>query len=182
MFAAAETIVGSVDDAFVLELELVDARAASGARGCTGGARTQLEMGTTRRLTFIKFIKKKQPLIICLLFSIHIKGGDGHVGTIRKFESYDECVVVWDNGTGANYRISGEYDLRVLDLSPCGIVHESITCDECRQSPLRGIRWTCANCLVNESRNVNLCSRCYHDDKHVVKHHFYRILTPTTEK
>ena len=58
------------------------------------------------------------------------------MGTIRKFENFDECVVVWDNGTGANYRCSGEYDLRILDPSPCGIVHESITCAECGQSPL----------------------------------------------
>lgn len=31
-------------------------------------------------------------------------GGEGHVGTIRNFESPEEVVVVWDNGTAANYR------------------------------------------------------------------------------
>ena len=31
-------------------------------------------------------------------------GGDGHVGTVRNFESAEEVVVVWDNGTAANYR------------------------------------------------------------------------------
>ncbi|CAF0959518.1 unnamed protein product, partial [Brachionus calyciflorus] len=40
-------------------------------------------------------------------------GGEGHVGTIRNFESYEEVVVVWDNGTGANYRCSGEFDIRI---------------------------------------------------------------------
>ena len=31
-------------------------------------------------------------------------GGEGHVGTVRNFESPEEVVVVWDNGTAANYR------------------------------------------------------------------------------
>jgi len=26
------------------------------------------------------------------------KGGDGHVGTLRNYISFDEVVVVWDNG------------------------------------------------------------------------------------
>ena len=42
-------------------------------------------------------------------------GGEGHVGTVRNFESSEEVVVVWDNGTAANYRCSGAFDLRVLD-------------------------------------------------------------------
>lgn len=47
-------------------------------------------------------------------------GGEGHVGTVRSFESHEEVVVVWDNGTAANYRCSGAYDLRVLDSGPSG--------------------------------------------------------------
>lgn len=47
-------------------------------------------------------------------------GGEGHVGTVRKFESSEEVVVVWDNGIAANYRCSGAYDLRVLDSSSTG--------------------------------------------------------------
>ena len=47
-------------------------------------------------------------------------GGEGHVGTVRNFESNEEVVVVWDNGTAANYRCSGIYDLRILDSSPTG--------------------------------------------------------------
>ena len=31
-------------------------------------------------------------------------GGEGHCGTVRNFESPEEVVVVWDNGTAANYR------------------------------------------------------------------------------
>lgn len=48
-------------------------------------------------------------------------GGEGHVGTVRNFESAEEVVVVWDNGTAANYRCSGAYDLRILDSAPTGL-------------------------------------------------------------
>ena len=47
-------------------------------------------------------------------------GGEGHVGTVRSFESPDEVVVVWDNGTAANYRCAGAFDLRIYDSSPAG--------------------------------------------------------------
>ena len=47
-------------------------------------------------------------------------GGDGHVGTVRNFESPEEVVVVWDNGTAANYRCAGAYDLRILDSASTG--------------------------------------------------------------
>lgn len=47
-------------------------------------------------------------------------GGDGHLGTVRNFESSEEVVVVWDNGTAANYRCSGTYDLRIIDSAPTG--------------------------------------------------------------
>lgn len=47
-------------------------------------------------------------------------GGEGHIGTVRNFESPEEVVVVWDNGTAANYRCAGAYDLRVLDSAPTG--------------------------------------------------------------
>ena len=48
-------------------------------------------------------------------------GGEGHLGTVRNFESPEEVVVVWDNGTAANYRCSGAYDLRIQDSAPTGI-------------------------------------------------------------
>lgn len=47
-------------------------------------------------------------------------GGEGHIGTVRNFESPEEVVVVWDNGTAANYRCAGAFDLRVLDSAPTG--------------------------------------------------------------
>ena len=47
-------------------------------------------------------------------------GGEGHVGTVRNFESPEEVVVVWDNGTAANYRCAGAYDLRMMDTASTG--------------------------------------------------------------
>ena len=68
-------------------------------------------------------------------------GGEGHVGTVRNFESAEEVVVVWDNGTAANYRCSGAFDLRVLDSAPTGTKHDGTMCDTCRQQPIFGIRY-----------------------------------------
>lgn len=103
-------------------------------------------------------------------------GGEGHVGTVRNFESNEEVVVVWDNGTAANYRCAGIYDLRILDSSPTGIKHDGSMCDGCRMQPIYGIRWKCADCS-----NYDLCSTCYHGDKHQLRHRFYRINTPNSD-
>ncbi|CAG0916950.1 unnamed protein product [Notodromas monacha] len=97
-------------------------------------------------------------------------GGEGHVGTVRTVESPEEVVVVWDNGTPANYRCSGFYDLRVYDSAPSGVKHEGSICDGCRQSPIYGIRWKCTDCA-----NYDLCSMCYHGDKHALRHRFCRV-------
>merc|ERR1719431_939921 len=104
-------------------------------------------------------------------------GGEGHVGTVRNFESPEEVVVVWDNGTAANYRCSGAFDLRVLDSAPTGTKHDGTMCDTCRQQPIFGIRWKCAECT-----NYDLCSICYHGDKHHLRHRFYRITTVGSER
>ena len=108
--------------------------------------------------------------------NLYKDGGEGHVGTVRNFESPEEVVVVWDNGTAANYRCSGAYDLRNVDSAPTGIKHEGTMCDSCHQQPIYGIRWKCAECA-----NYDLCSICYHSDKHHLRHRFYRITTPGTE-
>eukprot|EP00094_Tigriopus_californicus_P008731 TCALIF_08416-PA protein Name:"Similar to mib1 E3 ubiquitin-protein ligase mib1 (Xenopus laevis)" AED:0.20 eAED:0.20 QI:0/0/0/1/1/1/7/0/699 len=104
-------------------------------------------------------------------------GGEGHVGTVRNFESPEEVVVVWDNGTAANYRCSGAFDLRILDSAPTGIKHDGSMCDTCRQQPIFGIRWKCAECS-----NYDLCSSCYHGDKHHLRHRFFRITSIGTER
>lgn len=119
-------------------------------------------------------------------------GGEGHVGTVRNFESPEEVVVVWDNGTAANYRCSGAFDLRILDSAPTGVKHLGVICDACRQEAIFGSRWLCAECP-----GVNLCSLCYHSDRHSksqnardgssppashMSHSFYRVTLPGGER
>ena len=63
-------------------------------------------------------------------------GGEGHLGTVRNFESSEEVVVVWDNGTAANYRCHVAHDLRIIDSGPAGlylrlILHFNIDPSEC---------------------------------------------------
>jgi Zinc finger, ZZ type len=58
----------------------------------------------------------------------------------------------------------------ILDSAPTGIKHDGTMCDTCRQQPIYGIRWKCAEC-----NNYDLCSICYHSDKHHLRHRFYRI-------
>ncbi|VDQ08186.1 unnamed protein product [Trichobilharzia regenti] len=41
------------------------------------------------------------------------------------------------------------------------------------QSPIYGIRWKCVVCL-----STDLCSTCYHGDKHSLGHQFLRITAP----
>lgn len=52
-----------------------------------------------------------------------LDGGDGHVGTVRSFESSKEVLVLWDNGTVAKYRFLTNSNLRVLDSGPAGELH-----------------------------------------------------------
>ena len=136
---------------------------------------------------FIFYFNKKK------IKSFFFLGGEGHVGVLRSFESFEEAVVIWDNGTGANYRCVGTFDLRILDScsSDClSAIHKSIKCDSCLQEPIYGIRWICADCMINKSENastctnqtIDLCSKCYHNDKHDLKHRFYRMLVPNSEK
>lgn len=58
-----------------------------------------------------------------------------------------------------------------------GIKHDGTMCDSCKQQPIFGIRWKCAECS-----NFDLCSICYHLDKHNLRHRFYRILSPGHER
>ncbi|XP_050439375.1 E3 ubiquitin-protein ligase mib1 [Adelges cooleyi] len=104
-------------------------------------------------------------------------GGEGHTGTVRNFESREEVVVVWDNGIAANYRCCRQYDLRVLDSGPTGQRHLGSMCDTCHQQPIVGHRWKCADCP-----NYDLCTWCYHGDKHNTRHRFYRITYPNGER
>ncbi|CAH8870153.1 unnamed protein product [Trichobilharzia szidati] len=101
-------------------------------------------------------------------------GGEGHVGSVKRFDTSGEAIVVWDSGIVANYRcgVLG-FDLRVLDSSPTGLRHPGTVCEGCHESPIYGIRWKCVVCL-----NTDLCSTCYHGDKHSLAHQFLRITAP----
>jgi E3 ubiquitin-protein ligase mind-bomb len=90
---------------------------------------------------------------------------------------FNSCQWLLKHRTAANYRCCGAYDLRNLDSAPTGIKHEGTMCDTCHQQPIYGIRWKCAECT-----NYDLCSICYHSDKHHLRHRFYRITTPGTER
>lgn len=50
-------------------------------------------------------------------------------------------------------------------------------CDGCRMQPIYGMRWKCAECT-----NYDLCSTCYHGDKHHLRHRFYRITNPNADR
>ena len=104
-------------------------------------------------------------------------GGEGHCGTVRLFESPEEVVIIWDNGTAANYRCFSAYDLRIVDSASTGIKHDGTMCDSCRQQPIFGMRWKCAECA-----NFDLCSLCYNGERHNSRHRFYRILAPGYER
>ena len=66
---------------------------------------------------------------------------------------------------------------QLTDLYFVGIKHDGTMCDTCRQQPIFGIRWKCAECT-----NYDLCSVCYHADKHNMRHRFYRMTTPGSER
>uniref|UniRef100_A0A8C4NAX8 RING-type E3 ubiquitin transferase n=1 Tax=Eptatretus burgeri TaxID=7764 RepID=A0A8C4NAX8_EPTBU len=100
-------------------------------------------------------------------------GGKGRLGTVRAFERTGQVRVVWDNGNIENYRCADADDLRVFDSAPTGIAHSGMLCNSCRALPIVGIRWRCAECL-----NLDLCTACYHGDRHALRHRFYSIAQP----
>lgn len=54
-----------------------------------------------------------------------------------------------------------------------GYVHRVITCDSCGVSPIRGIRYKCANCV-----DYDLCEACEPFDNHNLSHVFLKIRIP----
>eukprot|EP00048_Salpingoeca_helianthica_P010134 m.144895 g.144895 ORF g.144895 m.144895 type:complete len:401 (-) comp15019_c1_seq7:99-1301(-) len=54
-----------------------------------------------------------------------------------------------------------------------GYVHRGITCNHCRMSPLRGIRYKCANCI-----DFDLCENCEPQDHHCPGHVFVQLRIP----
>lgn len=69
--------------------------------------------------------------------------------------------------------------------------HDGVVCQGCGQIPIFGHRWVCITCLTKsssktENKNlediINLCSLCYHGDKHNLRHRFILIEHPISEK
>uniref|UniRef100_A0A2C9JKZ7 Uncharacterized protein n=1 Tax=Biomphalaria glabrata TaxID=6526 RepID=A0A2C9JKZ7_BIOGL len=103
-------------------------------------------------------------------------GGVGHVGTVIDFDEDEKtATVIWDSASSEiKYRagMNGAFDLLVLDNAQTAVIHPTISCDECEENGIRGLRWKCAVCP-----NYDLCSSCYHSDKHNMCHKFLRYDT-----
>ncbi|ORZ14545.1 hypothetical protein BCR42DRAFT_452305 [Absidia repens] len=54
-----------------------------------------------------------------------------------------------------------------------GYIHRGITCNKCAVSPIRGIRYKCANCV-----DFDLCDMCEASNKHTHTHVFLKIRIP----
>ena len=50
-----------------------------------------------------------------------------------------------------------------------GVKHQGVSCDECSQRSVSGIRWKCAQC-----HDYDLCTGCYMNRKHNCDHPFLR--------
>ncbi|XP_070207922.1 uncharacterized protein [Littorina saxatilis] len=105
-------------------------------------------------------------------------GGEGHLGTVQTLPSNGLVQVLWDIGTESTCRAGqdGKFDLRVFDTATVGVHHEGSTCAECKEEGITGILWRCNDC-----HGYELCSLCYADDKHDIRHQFLRIDFPGTE-
>jgi hypothetical protein len=57
-----------------------------------------------------------------------------------------------------------------------GITHPNSGCVSCEEVCIVGTLWKCSTCP-----NTNLCSICYHDDKHNASHIFLRVDYPGSE-
>ncbi|KAI8048355.1 uncharacterized protein B0P05DRAFT_519438 [Gilbertella persicaria] len=54
-----------------------------------------------------------------------------------------------------------------------GFIHRGITCNKCNMSPIRGVRYKCANCV-----DFDLCEMCEGSNTHVNTHVFLKIRIP----
>ena len=104
-------------------------------------------------------------------------GGEGHVGSVVAVSLDNTCQVVWDNGheNKCNIGKGGKKDLRIVDNAPAGVKHLGVTCDECKQRNVLGIRWKCNDC-----HDYDLCTICYFADKHSLTHQFQRFDTDSS--
>lgn len=106
-------------------------------------------------------------------------GGNDHLGTVisipGKGPHFGKVTVVWDSvGEEKTYfaGLDNRLELRIYDIAPAGVQHKSVTCDACKTDKITGIRWKCNVCT-----DYDLCSPCYHADKHDKAHGFLRYVT-----
>ncbi|KAH9495558.1 E3 ubiquitin-protein ligase mib2 [Bulinus truncatus] len=100
-------------------------------------------------------------------------GGEGHLGTIIETEPGEgKVTVLWDHGAKKIYRAgqAGAYDLYAFDNAQICVKHPTVTCDECKEKEIIGIRWNCSVCT-----DFDLCCDCYSKDKHSLSHSFLRF-------
>lgn len=93
-------------------------------------------------------------LSVCLYllsWSVHVDGGEGHVGTVREIgrlgssNSPEKTVVVnWDSGNRTNYRVDyqDKYDLIVVDNAQIGKRKKTFEglCDTLKEQFIRRIQ------------------------------------------
>ncbi|KAK7093850.1 E3 ubiquitin-protein ligase MIB2-like [Littorina saxatilis] len=106
-------------------------------------------------------------------------GGEGHLGTVVSIPgrgpSYGKVQVVWDcSGEEKSYFAGKDdkFELLLFDIAQIGVKHKSVTCDACKTDGIAGIRWKCVVCT-----DYDLCSLCYHSDRHDRAHSFVRCVT-----
>lgn len=82
---------------------------------------------------------------------------DGHIAGDREAQNYLHLL----------YRIAEETARKE------GYVHRRVTCNSCNMTPIRGIRYRCANCA-----DYDLCEMCESRQIHNKMHLFYKIRIP----
>ncbi|XP_017775493.1 PREDICTED: E3 ubiquitin-protein ligase MIB1 [Nicrophorus vespilloides] len=104
--------------------------------------------------------------------------GEGNLGTVcEELDDVSQLVIVkWDQGTCNNYRAGHEnqYDLRIFDNSYLGVIHNSV-CKGCNIKSIIGMKYRCSTCKC-----YDLCTSCYHNNKHNVTHVFTVFPTNTS--
>ncbi|XP_053379681.1 E3 ubiquitin-protein ligase MIB1-like [Mercenaria mercenaria] len=104
-------------------------------------------------------------------------GGHDHVGTVVAEQGDNTVKVNWDMGDSSICKAEdGNHELKIFDSASIGVTHPNIACVGCEEVCILGTLWKCSTC-----QNTNLCSLCYHDDKHDATHTFLRIDFPGTE-
>lgn len=54
-----------------------------------------------------------------------------------------------------------------------GYIHRGVTCNSCNATPIRGVRYRCANCV-----DFDLCEQCEAMQIHIKTHLFYKVRIP----